>query len=439
MHLPNIQTRIALSTNKNLILSLRNVIGSYDELVSPFVLVIDRNISITPINISLKNNDWRLSVYNAVKEFFMSLGILAKELKPHDIIDDEVPDISEIMQLMQIEDQIKKKLHLNQLSDVVFQLDLEGGLKYTLFHEIPSHKVISGNSMVALKSYVNVLNKYFPFRKEGMKFISKVYEEIYKKDDIGGSDFEALVSHYEKKYHSVFLYPQGWLGCRGSQPHYRGFPCSLWLIFHTLTVQAELHKNKYHDSDPKEVLHAMLGYVKHFFGCTDCSQHFQQMADSIDQDVHSLEGSILWLWKAHNKVNRRLQKDKTEDPKHPKVQFPTPSTCSNCSINGEFNDKNVLNFLRAMFHNISYLHLAANGESVIYNKLLYNRISNDDLQYVAKEETKSTQFTFNILDVSLCVVLYLFSIGIIILVCIKFFIKKGYRRKVYVYDLFHKV
>lgn len=24
--------------------------------------------------------------------------------------------------------------------------------------------------------------------------------------------------------------------CEGSAPHYRGYPCSLWLLFHTLTV-----------------------------------------------------------------------------------------------------------------------------------------------------------------------------------------------------------
>lgn len=29
-----------------------------------------------------------------------------------------------------------------------------------------------------------------------------------------------------------------WVGCQGSEPHFRGFPCSLWVLFHFLTVQA---------------------------------------------------------------------------------------------------------------------------------------------------------------------------------------------------------
>lgn len=29
-----------------------------------------------------------------------------------------------------------------------------------------------------------------------------------------------------------------WVGCRGSEPHFRGYPCGLWTVFHLLTVQA---------------------------------------------------------------------------------------------------------------------------------------------------------------------------------------------------------
>lgn len=32
-----------------------------------------------------------------------------------------------------------------------------------------------------------------------------------------------------------------WVGCQGSEPHFRGFPCSLWILFHFLTVQAARH------------------------------------------------------------------------------------------------------------------------------------------------------------------------------------------------------
>lgn len=35
--------------------------------------------------------------------------------------------------------------------------------------------------------------------------------------------------------------PEGvrWVGCQGSQPHLRRYPCGVWTLFHVLTVQAK--------------------------------------------------------------------------------------------------------------------------------------------------------------------------------------------------------
>lgn len=36
-----------------------------------------------------------------------------------------------------------------------------------------------------------------------------------------------------------------WIHCQGSDPKYRGYPCSLWSLFHVLTVsQVEMEKSK---------------------------------------------------------------------------------------------------------------------------------------------------------------------------------------------------
>uniref|UniRef100_A0A915EBI0 Sulfhydryl oxidase n=1 Tax=Ditylenchus dipsaci TaxID=166011 RepID=A0A915EBI0_9BILA len=37
------------------------------------------------------------------------------------------------------------------------------------------------------------------------------------------------------------------------------------------------------------------------------------------------EDVVLWLWRAHNNVNKRLAGETSEDPKFPKQQFPRPS------------------------------------------------------------------------------------------------------------------
>lgn len=53
----------------------------------------------------------------------------------------------------------------------------------------------------------------------------------------------------------------------------------------------------------------------------------------------------------HNHVNQRLSKDITEDPQHPKVQFPSAQLCPNCRATtktdspDEFDQANTIDFL----------------------------------------------------------------------------------------------
>lgn len=39
-----------------------------------------------------------------------------------------------------------------------------------------------------------------------------------------------------------------WVGCQGSRPELRGYPCSLWKLFHTLTVEAGAHPEALDDT-----------------------------------------------------------------------------------------------------------------------------------------------------------------------------------------------
>lgn len=173
-----------------------------------------------------------------------------------------------------------------------------------------------------------------------------------------------------------------WVGCQGSEPHFRGYPCGLWTVFHLLTVQAAqsgpdkgigvpwgfgcqrggvwtgcgtgrdaacrqrlvlpqgrsagraratvgcgaatLAMGPWRGTAgsglalpsppilclppelPLEVLSTMRCYVRHFFGCQECAQHFEAMAaESMDQ-VAGREEAVLWLWSHHNEVNARL-------------------------------------------------------------------------------------------------------------------------------------
>ncbi len=44
----------------------------------------------------------------------------------------------------------------------------------------------------------------------------------------------------------------------------------------------------------------------------------------------SADGAIMWLWRTHNRVNKRLSGDLTDDPQRPKTQFPAPAMCGKC-------------------------------------------------------------------------------------------------------------
>lgn len=57
---------------------------------------------------------------------------------------------------------------------------------------------------------------------------------------------------------------------------------------------------------PLEVLSTMRCYVRHFFGCQECAEHFEAMAAQSMDKVASREEAILWLWSHHNEVNARL-------------------------------------------------------------------------------------------------------------------------------------
>jgi hypothetical protein len=114
-----------------------------------------------------------------------------------------------------------------------------------------------------------------------------------------------------------------WRMCKGSAWRYRGVPCGMWTLYHSLLANAPAGQGKV-------MLDSIRGYVHYYFACVDCKQHFESM-------VYGLKGSasddeaLLWLWQAHNQVNARLAKEVgSSDPKVPKVQWPSTEDCPRC-------------------------------------------------------------------------------------------------------------
>ena len=133
--------------------------------------------------------------------------------------------------------------------------------------------------------------------------------------------------------------------CMGSQPYTRGYTCALWSLFHTLAANY-----------PKEVgyggrmvLTGVYGYIRSYFTCLECRNHFVQMAQASPDfnKAYTKRSVILWLWWAHNRVNLRLAGEEAKshagDPYFPKKLWPSISQCEGCYVNSMGKKSGIFN------------------------------------------------------------------------------------------------
>ncbi|XP_068921543.1 sulfhydryl oxidase 1 isoform X1 [Petaurus breviceps papuanus] len=239
-------------------------------------------------------------------------------------------------------------------SSKVYMADLESALHYILRIEVGKFKVLEGERLTALKNFVSVLAKDYPGQPLVRNFLYNmdVWFRRQQRKSIPYVSLEMALKNWKEDL--ILPRKSIWVGCRGSEPHFRGFPCSLWILFHSLTVQAAL-RNDYlpKKADPQEVLQAIRGYVKYFFGCRECAKHFEQMASASMDRVESMDDAVLWFWNRHNRVNARLAGTVTEDPHFPKIQWPSKNLCDLChnEIEGDpvWNLGATLKFLKSHF------------------------------------------------------------------------------------------
>ncbi|XP_035593275.1 sulfhydryl oxidase 1 [Oncorhynchus keta] len=234
----------------------------------------------------------------------------------------------------------------------VYMADLESTLHYSLRLELAAHPVIKGEALITLQRYISVLAKYFPGRPVVRNLLKSVDTWLKGQNDteLSYSSLRDALDNTAEVPNAAL--PEGvrWVGCQGSKPHFRRYPCGMWTLFHVLTVQAEEAAGK----DPQEVLQAMRSYVHSFFGCRACATHFENMAKDSMSHVGTLSTAMLWLWSRHNHVNNRLAGALSEDPHFPKIQWPSPELCPSChgvKKSGEhtWNQEELLTFLRSHF------------------------------------------------------------------------------------------
>ena len=153
-------------------------------------------------------------------------------------------------------------------ANMVFMVDMENAIVVALKQEITSHREITGEALEALRGFLRVLLNLFPGRSHLMSSLNQLLRSITGPERVSGEALERLLKSSSPWWPGLPQL-QPYQACRGSRPNYRGYSCSLWTLFHTLTVQ-EFRTAR--DGQNATVLPAVHGYVKHFFGCKQCSQ-----------------------------------------------------------------------------------------------------------------------------------------------------------------------
>ncbi|CAH1159163.1 unnamed protein product [Phyllotreta striolata] len=317
----------------------------------PALFQVEPNGNLHPLNLTVGN---RLEIRNIIRDI-----LLARDIEvPVETLRNVSTSNASNQPITSTKEDIELRNKIKKLGDVVFQLDLENAIRYSLKREIGGNADIKGEKLSALRNFVDVLVKYFPTNKKGRCLLRQIRHYANNTDAANGTEIAQWVKEAEDAG-DVFSEPPHWLGCKGSSPTKRGFPCGMWKLFHYLTVNAAFDPKQSRDANPRMVLEAMHGYIRNFFGCEDCSNHFQAMAQRRQLfKVLSWEESVLWLWRAHNEVNERLSGDITEDPEFPKVQFPPRANCEKCwKSDGAPDEVEVLSYLKRMYakENINYL------------------------------------------------------------------------------------
>lgn len=429
----SIAAEVALDLHKIESLGVRSVVqenaaflkAQYIKTI-PNIIVVTREKTVQSVIVESFTRD---NIITAVKSYLKDKGITLPEEQKKDTfkgkwIENDVPDLIALLEARERQSLLQR---VKKMGDVVFQVDLETALRSALKHEVATTKIIDGEKLTALQAFMDVIIKYFPVGRDGKIFLQELRTKL-NTPSITGAEIAEYLKPMDNEDETIFSSRQQWLGCSGSSLKFRGYPCGMWKMFHYLTVNAADQNIANPDANPREVLEAMHGYIKNFFGCADCSKHFQQMALKNDmKSVTDLNSSIIWLWVSHNEVNRRLAGDETEDPEHPKIQFPSLENCPKCKNDDKWNLQEVLHYLRHMYGSINVRYLGAD------TKILHDGLGN----VRPKRNTSSWQLITQ-MDVSMCFLLYLLCFGLLVLI-VRQFLRKGYKKKMYVHDILGKV
>ena len=94
-----------------------------------------------------------------------------------------------------------------------------------------------------LRIFIIFFLKYFPGKKEVKNYLNNLDSKLnsFDKNELDSTEWEQMTNEY--KSDSFLTNNTEWTHCKGSDPNYRGYPCSLWTLFHTLTLSQIDYEN----------------------------------------------------------------------------------------------------------------------------------------------------------------------------------------------------
>lgn len=302
----------------------------------------------------------------------------------------------------------------------VHKLDLLSALRHIFYEEVRKFEHIRGVKLKILKDFMETVLKYFPANNREHNFLFELTSWLNSiSSEMPSSLWVARLNQLQQANNNPLPIADQWHGCKGTEPKFRGFPCSLWLLFHVITVQAYQKDGTSPIFNPKEVLRAFKFFIREFFGCNYCAKNFQNETALLEQQVVKSNDVVLYLWRVHNDVNNRLKGKASEDPNFAKEQFPSPLRCPTCFKIKEnrWNEEEVLKFLIAFYSRPSEVEISDfTMPTVLKSNIVevYNKAISPD--------KPSSMFSF--LDISICFVLWCVS------VCAVFLVFYYFRRRV---------
>jgi thiol oxidase len=194
--------------------------------------------------------------------------------------------------------------------------------------------VLEGERYEAALIWVEALAASFPMEKN-RDVLATLIESMRTSNHWNRADWKVLMNRWKEaareKTFPINLFAssedESWAFCKT-------YTCGLWTLFHSITV-SEVKASEETATEPwrpSRTMAAIRLYVKHFFGCEECREHFMlsnpesiinELATKDSEGPHAV---AFWIWKMHNTVNKVLKKE----------QWPSKTTCPICYVeNGE--------------------------------------------------------------------------------------------------------